>query len=375
MTATGAISEATARSLLKIDEGDRFDFYDWQDDRDRLSRWLLDNGYYEGRVVARRNPPTPPPMGATEQSPVDLSYIIETGPRTELTITGIEVPDKVRRQLVTAWVDVPVDGLLREEFEMYLRPWLAEQGYLRPEIDLAMASGPGALPMRPTPTKVAAISIAPGNRSTERVVVYTGNEGLTDADLDKAMAGVVDRVWTSPGDAKATVLAAYRRNGYLLAQATVGEVRIDGARAELPIRIEEGPQFRAGTVRIEGVGEVDGVDPKPPVAGKRGAHRSHGGRRRARARTAVPPRRLPRHARDRRIDHTRRRRHGGPGVQRAARSACAAAGDPGGRRHRYVPGAHRAHDGSRPGRGALVRSHQPRARSAVRHGALPHGEP
>ena len=262
VTATGAMSEATARSQLKIEEGDRFDFYEWQDDRDRLSRWLLDNGYYEGRVVARRNPPTPPPMGATEQSPVDLTYIVETGPHTELAVTGIEVPDKIRRQLITAWVDVPVDGLLREEFEMYLRPWLAEQGYLRPEIDLAMATRPG-----PTRTKIATVTIAPGGRSTERVVVYTGNQGLTDADLDKAMAGVVNRVWTSPGDAKATVLAAYRRQGYLVAQVTVGDVLIDGARAELPIRIEEGPLFRAGTVRIEGVSEVAGVDLKPPVEG------------------------------------------------------------------------------------------------------------
>ncbi len=281
VTTTGAMSEATARSRLKVKEGDRFDFYGWQDDRDRLSRWLLDNGYYEGRVVARRNPPTPPPMGATEQSPVDLTYIVETGPHTELAITGIEVPDKIRRQLITAWVDVPVDGLLREEFEMYLRPWLAEQGYLRPEIDLAMATRPG-----PTPTKIATITIAPGGRSTERVVVYTGNEGLTDADLDKALktAGATERVWTSPDAARAVVLAAYRRSGYLSAQATVGEVRIDGARAELPIRIEEGPRFRAGTVRIDGVGEVADVDLKPPIQEEHGAHRPHGGRSRARAR-------------------------------------------------------------------------------------------
>ena len=69
---------------------------------------------------------------------------------------------------------------------MYLRPWLAEQGYLRPEIDLAMAGGPQPRRARPPDRKIATITIAPGARSTERVVVYTGNEGLTDADLDKA---------------------------------------------------------------------------------------------------------------------------------------------------------------------------------------------
>ena len=118
VTTTGAISEATcaiavedrARAIASTSTTGRTTAI-------ACSRWLLDNGYYEGRVVARRNPSTPPPLGATEQSPVELSYVIETGPRTELTITGIDVPDNVRRQLVSAWVDVPVDGLLREEFD------------------------------------------------------------------------------------------------------------------------------------------------------------------------------------------------------------------------------------------------------------------
>ena len=194
---------------------------------------------------------------------MDLTYVIETGPHTELAITGIDVPDTIRRELIAAWVDVPVDGLLREEFDDAPAAVAGRAGLP------AAGDRPGDRdggPARRRP-KTATLTIAPGAKSTERVVVYTGNEGLTDADLDKALktAGATERVWTSPGDASAVVLAAYRRNGYLSAQATVGDVRIDGARAELPIRIEEGPQFRAGTVRIDGVGEVADVDLTPPV--------------------------------------------------------------------------------------------------------------
>ena len=261
VTTSGAISEATARSLLKVTEGDRFDFYDWQGDRDRLLKWLVDNHYYEGRVVARRVPSAPPPLDSTVQTPVNLSYTIETGPQTELAINGIAVPDKIRDELTAAWVDVPVDGLLREEFTTHLLPWLAEQGYLQPEIELGIATA------GQPPVKTATLTIVPGPKSTERVVVYTGNEGLTKAELDKAIAaaGLTERVWTSPNEARAVVLAEYRRNGYLSVQATVGDVRFDGSRAELPVRIEEGPRFRAGTVRVDGVGAVPDVDTKPTI--------------------------------------------------------------------------------------------------------------
>ncbi|MBK5298198.1 MAG: translocation/assembly module TamB domain-containing protein [Vicinamibacteria bacterium] len=268
VTTTGAISEAAARSLLKVTENKRFDFYDWQSDRERLVKWLVDNQHFEGRVVARRNPTAPPPLGTTAQTPVDLTYAIETGPRTELTIVGIAVPDTIRRELATAWVDVPVDGLLQEEFTSRLLPWLAEQGYLQPEIALELL-GPGPRTDRggQAPAKTASLTIAPGPRSTERVVVYTGNEGLTKADLDAAIvaAGLTRRVWTSPNEARAVVLAAYRRSGYLSARAEVGDVRFDGPRAELPIRIEEGPRFRAGIVRVDGVGAVPDVDTTTPI--------------------------------------------------------------------------------------------------------------
>ena len=191
---------------------------------------------------------------------MDLSYTLESGPKTRLVVEGVSVPDRVRQQLIEAWIHVPIDSLLEEEFATILRPWLAAQSYLQPEIDLAVD--------RPGGVKTATISVATGPKSAERVVVYTGNEGLSRSDLDAAItaAGIRDRMWVRPSDARIVVLNTYRQNGYLSAQATVGEVRFDGARAELPIRIEEGPRFRAGTVRVEGVGQVEGVNTAPPVA-------------------------------------------------------------------------------------------------------------
>jgi outer membrane protein assembly factor BamA/autotransporter translocation and assembly factor TamB len=257
--AGGAITETQARELLKLDAGDRFDFYDWQGDRDRLQRWLLEHSLYEGRVQARRDPTAAPAFDAPGTSPVDLTYTIETGPRTELVVQGVNVPGDLRDQLVQAWVDVPVDSLLEEEFSVVLRPWLAGQGYLRPEIDLQLAREAG--------TKRVTIVVTPGERTTTRALVFEGNDALSDDQLAEAVAraGLADHVWVQPADAAAPVLAAYRREGYLTATATVLEVRFDGSRAELPIRISEGPRFTVASVAVDGVGEVEGVDIKPPI--------------------------------------------------------------------------------------------------------------
>jgi outer membrane protein insertion porin family len=250
VSVAGGITEAEARALLKLDAGDRFDFYDWQGDRDRLERWLVDNRYYEGRVIARRDPLTPPPLEAADGSPVDLRYTIDTGPRTELVVTGADVPDHIRRELAAAWVDVPVDSLLEEEFAARLRPWLAERGYLESSVEVTVrAQGPTG-----PPVKTATVAIAPGPRYAERAVVYSGIEGLAAEDLDDAIeaAGLKDRAFVQPADARAVVLAACRREGFLSAQAVVGDLRFEGARAVLPIRIAEGPRFRAGAVTITG---------------------------------------------------------------------------------------------------------------------------
>ena len=255
----GAATDAEARAQLQLDAGDRFDFYRWQDDREGLLDWLVDRQYYEARVIARRDPPVGPSLDSTVTSPVNLAYDIETGPRTELVVTGLEVPDGVRQQLIRGWVDVPVDGLLPEELSRLLGPWLAERGYLRPEIDVRIS--------RVDSVKTATVTITPGERSTTREVVFEGNAALSADDLRKAIAaaGMTNHVWTRPADAAAPVLAAYRSRGYLTAVARVQDMRFEGARAELPIQIVEGPRFTVSSVALDGVGPLEGVDTKLPV--------------------------------------------------------------------------------------------------------------
>jgi outer membrane protein assembly factor BamA len=259
VTAGGAMTEAQARDLLKLDPGDQFDFYDWQSDRDRLLKWLVDNRYYEGRLTARRDPRVAPPLDAKQTTPVDLSYAIDTGPRTDLVVVGVNPPKEVRQRLVQGWLDVPVDALLQEEFSATMRPWLAGQGYLRPEFDVTVSTSGGV--------KTATLTVTPGQQTTDRAIAFEGNAGLSSDDLNKAIvaAGLADQVWVTPAVAATPVLAAYRKNGYLTATVTVLDMRLDGASAELPLRVVEGPQFRVGSVSVDGVGPIEDVDTRVPV--------------------------------------------------------------------------------------------------------------
>ena len=127
----GGITEDEIRQLLRITEGRHFDFYKWQRDRDRLQKLFVERGFFEARLTARRDPPAPSKPQPGQLAPVDLGYTIETGPPTELRITGMDLPDDVRRALIQLWQDTPVDSLLGDEFTSRLRPWLAEHGYLR----------------------------------------------------------------------------------------------------------------------------------------------------------------------------------------------------------------------------------------------------
>ena len=81
-----------------------------------MLEWLVDNGYYEGRVVARRNAASPAADDTTVETPVDLTLRHRDRPAHRTGHHGIAVPDTIRRQLIAAWVDVPADALLREEF-------------------------------------------------------------------------------------------------------------------------------------------------------------------------------------------------------------------------------------------------------------------
>ena len=256
----GDVSEEDVRAKLRITEGRKFDFYKWQQDRDRLQELFIERGYYEAHITARRDPSTPPPK-PTSSTPVDLGYTIDAGGRTALEITGITIPDSLREALVQAWADTPIDALLADEFDGLLKPWLAKDGYLQASVSTAISVAGGL--------KTATITVTPGTRTTDRVVAFAGNAAIKSKTLDRALtdAGMRDRMWSAPTDVQAVVISAYHDLGYLGVKVTVGSPRFTGNRAELPVEIVEGGVYRVGTVKVVDGSATppEGVDLTPPV--------------------------------------------------------------------------------------------------------------
>ena len=250
----GGLTEEEIRKLLRITEGRHFDFYKWQRDRDRLQKLFVERGFFEARLTARRDPPAPPAPQPGQLSPVDLGYTIETGPPTELRITGLKLPDDVRRTLIQLWQDTPVDSLLGDEFTSRLQPWLAEHGYLVPKIVTTVK--------QEGPKKVADVVITPGQKYDKRAAVFAGNRELSESELARAIetARIEGPMWSNPRLVEQAVSDAYRGRGFRAAKVAADTPRFSGNRAELPVTIVEGPQSRVGNVTVDAPRDRQPID-------------------------------------------------------------------------------------------------------------------
>jgi outer membrane protein assembly factor BamA len=257
----GGITEDEVRKLLRVTEGRHFDFYKWQGDRDRLQKLFVERGFFEARLTARRDPSAPSKPKPGTLAPVDLGYTIETGPPTELRITGMDLPNNIRKTLIQLWQDTPVDSLLGDEFTGRLRPWLAERGYLRPTIATRID--------RDGQKKIAKVTITPGEKYDTRLPVFSGNDALDAGELKRivAAARIEGQMWSEPTLIEQAVADAYRARGYRAVKVTASEPRLQGTRAELPVSIVEGPLYKIGGVKVEAPRDAPRatVDLTPPV--------------------------------------------------------------------------------------------------------------
>ena len=242
---TGApgVDERDLRALLRLRPGDRFNFYRWQQDRDRLLAWYHDHDFLEARVAARRQEtPEAPDAG------VVLEYDIERGPSTTLTVDGYALAGDVVARMREAWGNAVFDGFLLEDLQTTAREALVGDGYLQARVTAAVVSSPGAS------AKEISVHLDPGRRFGERRLSFSGNEHVSDDELAAAVeaAGLATTVWTSPATLGAALERFYRARGYLAATVTPGQPVFEDDSATLPVRIEEGEPFRIGEVRVQG---------------------------------------------------------------------------------------------------------------------------
>jgi hypothetical protein len=234
---TPGFDERELRSRLGLEEGDRFDFYRWQRDRDRLQQFYRDRGYLEARISARRAAVGSPSAPARD---LRLDYEIRRGPKTTLTIEGYHLPEDVIADLESAWAWTVFDDFLLDDIRTLARRELRAAGYLQASVDARV--GPGSN----DDAKDVFVRIVPGTHFEDRRVVFSGQQrisaGLLETDIVMAQ-DLEDEMWEEPDALRAAIERYYRSEGYMGVSVTVGAPVFDDRSATLPVRIEEGPQY------------------------------------------------------------------------------------------------------------------------------------
>ena len=186
--------QADVMKRLKLKEGKRFDFFKWQDDRDRVLKSFHDRAFYEARVdVSRRNV-----SGEDGQlAGVELAYRISSGPRSVLKVEGTPLSASLKKSMTEEWTRSVFDGFLTDDLST-----IARRELLRQERPLAKATTDIQL-LADGRVKEATVKVDPGPQVAARHIEWKGNENLPEASLRDSLraAGLTDEVWIDPGAA------------------------------------------------------------------------------------------------------------------------------------------------------------------------------
>jgi outer membrane protein assembly factor BamA len=237
--------ESALRSRLKLEPGDRFDFFRWQDDRDRLEAFYQSRDRLEARVTTRR---LPAGASADATTTVQLVYDVRPGAHTTFIVDGFSLPDATIAAMKAAWTRAVVDEFLTEEVAAVARGELADRGFV-------LASVAAALDQPSPDEKRLRITIDRGPFARDRRVVFRGNQHVPDDRLrtliqDRDMARAV---WLDPDRVRDAVVAFYRREGYLRASVRIGPIQTASGTVARSIDVEEGEPFRVRELRVTGV--------------------------------------------------------------------------------------------------------------------------
>jgi outer membrane protein assembly factor BamA len=237
---TPGVPEAMLRDRLKLTEGHTFDFFRWQDDRDRLESSLKKDGYFEAHVSAHRSG-SPADAAAT----VDLTYDVYQGPRTIVDLSGIPQNNSLRQEIERLWGEAVFDGFLVDEATNAARTVMINDGYLAAMVTSTVSQPAGA------PDKHLIVNIQPGMRYAHRTLGFTGQQHVSAGRLED-LANSVTSPWIDSAPFMRAITTMYRNEGFLDAGVSVSPPQFAGDTATLPIVVREGPQFKLESVEFVG---------------------------------------------------------------------------------------------------------------------------
>ncbi len=248
--------EAQVRDVLHLNVGDRFDFIDWQEDRDRLVRFYQRQQHWAARITTNR---------AESGAGVELIYTIDAGPETNVRVLGVSLRKSALEEIQTAWTQSVFEGFLIEEAEGIVRRELALQATYQPMLEVKVEGDESV--------RTLVIDVTPAPRADRIEVRFDGvDDTLQSQLLDQAGSKTqAVQALTTPTEYQRTVLAILLSLGYPQATVSVGVPMFEEAVATVPVAVTPGVQFRIGDVSFEGVTGLKIEDLRGEAALEKGA--------------------------------------------------------------------------------------------------------
>jgi len=240
---TLVVPDERLRDVLELEAGDRFDFSEWQRDRDRLQRLYHEQGRLEARVASQRS---------EREGHIELSYEIDVGPATRIDVTGYGLDASTRARIETAWAQSVFDDFLVEEVEGIVRDALAREAYLHPTVVATLRSDADG-------AKTLTIVIETGQRTRDRRVRLEVDDPALRRDIDEwaERRAWFDIAWNDPRPAERELTMYLRARGFLQARVTVGAPVQEGSSATLPVGITPGPVYTVARVEFVNASGVE----------------------------------------------------------------------------------------------------------------------
>jgi outer membrane protein assembly factor BamA/autotransporter translocation and assembly factor TamB len=241
VTISGSIGfpESVIQDRLGLRAGQTFDPLRWQRATTRLQQFYTESGYKLAQIRPRR---------IVEGDTVRLEFEITRGPRTSLTVQGHEFPNSVHRQMDRAWEGAVTPEFLIDDLRQIARNHLIDDGFLMPDVQVSIAEN--------TPERLELLmQVEPGEASTARQILFTGNRMASSEELLQVVqaAGLTASVWYDPETINRPILSFYRSHGHFDATVEAGEIHVRDGIGELPVTIDEGPQYRIAAIGFSGV--------------------------------------------------------------------------------------------------------------------------
>jgi outer membrane protein assembly factor BamA/autotransporter translocation and assembly factor TamB len=237
ITGTPGLDESRIREQLHLGPGDRFDFTDWQDDRDRLEELYRSEDRLAARISAER-------MDA--DGGVALTYRIDAGPATRIVVTGATLDNAAMGELRAAWIDAILDELFVAEARDIVNAALVADGYLQAQVMPRL--------MDQANSRTLTIDVVPGPRTTDVRLAIAEPNPDTERELNDwaGMAGFGSTAVRDPASVEAAVSEHLREQGFAAALVRVGAPRFEGSTAIVPVTVNAGASLSIDAVGFEG---------------------------------------------------------------------------------------------------------------------------